>query len=172
MAAHSFGGYLSGHYSLKYPQYVKKLLLISPIGINLRDPNENDYERFVRKSHEVKAAGGSGPNFTAQLWVKAQWSNKSSPFTICRILGKQQTNVIIDEYMSKRQKTGNERLKTEMSDFLYQLLMRPGTSECGFMVIMTQGMQAHLPLGVPEKLGNPECPIPFSMIFGDEDWMR
>ena len=31
--SHSFSGYISGHYTLKYPQLVKKLILISPIGI-------------------------------------------------------------------------------------------------------------------------------------------
>lgn len=40
------------------------------------------------------------------------------------------------------------------------------------MVIMTQGMQAYLPLGTTEKLGNPECPLTYSIIYGDEDWMR
>lgn len=32
-------------------------------------------------------------------------------------------------------------------------------------------MQAHLPLGSVNKLANPECPIPYSLAFGDKDWM-
>jgi pimeloyl-ACP methyl ester carboxylesterase len=39
LAGHSFGGYISGNYAAKYPQHVKKLLLISPIGV--RCPEEN-----------------------------------------------------------------------------------------------------------------------------------
>lgn len=70
LAAHSFGGYLSGHYAFKYPTYVKKLLLISPIGIRVRDPNENDWLRFMQKSEQVKASGGNPPNFVTKLWVK------------------------------------------------------------------------------------------------------
>lgn len=62
MAAHSFGGYISGHYALRYPQHVEKLLLISPIGIRVKDPNENDWARFKQVSVEVKKAGGSPPN--------------------------------------------------------------------------------------------------------------
>eukprot|EP00352_Strombidinopsis_acuminata_P004258 CAMPEP_0176383714 /NCGR_PEP_ID=MMETSP0126-20121128/33732_1 /TAXON_ID=141414 ORGANISM="Strombidinopsis acuminatum, Strain SPMC142" /NCGR_SAMPLE_ID=MMETSP0126 /ASSEMBLY_ACC=CAM_ASM_000229 /LENGTH=71 /DNA_ID=CAMNT_0017748963 /DNA_START=331 /DNA_END=546 /DNA_ORIENTATION=- len=32
LAAHSYGGYLSSMYTLKYPQHIKKLFLISPVG--------------------------------------------------------------------------------------------------------------------------------------------
>ena len=33
IAGHSLGGYLVGNYVSKYPQYIKKMLLISPCGI-------------------------------------------------------------------------------------------------------------------------------------------
>ena len=33
LAGHSFGGFLAANYALKHPNHVKKLLLISPIGI-------------------------------------------------------------------------------------------------------------------------------------------
>jgi cardiolipin-specific phospholipase len=33
LAGHSFGGYTVGNYACEYPQHIKKLLLISPIGI-------------------------------------------------------------------------------------------------------------------------------------------
>jgi pimeloyl-ACP methyl ester carboxylesterase len=36
MAGHSYGAYISAHYALKYPDKIKKLILVSPIGI--RDP--------------------------------------------------------------------------------------------------------------------------------------
>jgi pimeloyl-ACP methyl ester carboxylesterase len=34
LAGHSFGGYIGGLYALKYPENVKKLLMLSPIGMN------------------------------------------------------------------------------------------------------------------------------------------
>lgn len=41
---HSFGGYLSCHYALRYPQHVKKLILLSPVGLTdidtLTEPRE------------------------------------------------------------------------------------------------------------------------------------
>ncbi len=33
LCGHSFGGYISGHYTRKYPQHIKKLLLLSPFGV-------------------------------------------------------------------------------------------------------------------------------------------
>ena len=34
LAGHSFGGYISGIYALKYHQHIRKLILISPIGFS------------------------------------------------------------------------------------------------------------------------------------------
>jgi cardiolipin-specific phospholipase len=33
LAGHSFGGYICGHYACKYPQHIKKLLMLSPAGV-------------------------------------------------------------------------------------------------------------------------------------------
>jgi len=35
LAGHSFGGYVVGHYACRYPQHIKKLLMLSPIGVNV-----------------------------------------------------------------------------------------------------------------------------------------
>jgi len=43
LAGHNFGGFIAGHWALKCHQEakIKKLLLISPIGIRPILPNEN-----------------------------------------------------------------------------------------------------------------------------------
>ena len=41
VGAHSFGGYTTGWYSVKYPQHIKKLILISPVGIRIPIEGEN-----------------------------------------------------------------------------------------------------------------------------------
>jgi pimeloyl-ACP methyl ester carboxylesterase len=33
LCGHSLGGYFMGNYALKYPTYIKKLILLSPIGM-------------------------------------------------------------------------------------------------------------------------------------------
>ena len=58
------------------------------------------------------------------------------------------------------------------ADYIYHLFMREGTSEYALLVMFTQGIQAHVPLGTPDKLASPEFPIPISYILGDVDWVR
>ena len=44
LAAHSFGGYILGNYSVKYPEHVKQLLLISQIGIKPVFPGDSELD--------------------------------------------------------------------------------------------------------------------------------
>lgn len=41
LSGHSFGGYLAGCWAVEYPENIKKLLLLSPIGCK-RLPREGD----------------------------------------------------------------------------------------------------------------------------------
>jgi hypothetical protein len=50
--------------------------------------------------------------------------------------------------------------------------MNKCTSETSFLVLFNQGLQAHLPLGVSTKLSDPKLNISFSIIMGENDWMR
>ena len=40
MTGHSYGAYLAGNYASKYPQYIRKLMLFSPIGIRVPPKGE------------------------------------------------------------------------------------------------------------------------------------
>ena len=40
LAGHSYGGYIAGHYALKYHQHIKKLLMISPLGVRVPPAGE------------------------------------------------------------------------------------------------------------------------------------
>ena len=50
--------------------------------------------------------------------------------------------------------------------------MKPSTSDFSLMILFNEGMQAQLPLGTEDKLGNKKFPIPVSFIMGQEDWVR
>lgn len=39
LAGHSFGGYICGHYAVRYPQNIKKLLMLSPAGVMKKPDN-------------------------------------------------------------------------------------------------------------------------------------
>ena len=59
-----------------------------------------------------------------------------------------------------------------MSDYMYHLLMRKSTSDYSLMILFNQGLVAALPLGTPDKLSDPNFPIPVSFVMGDNDWVR
>jgi pimeloyl-ACP methyl ester carboxylesterase len=42
LAGHSFGGYICGTYASVYPQHIKKLLMLSPLGVVVK-PSENAF---------------------------------------------------------------------------------------------------------------------------------
>ncbi len=50
LAGHSFGGYLAGNYLLKYHSHIKKLVLISPIGIRVPIKQIDGYKEFVLRA--------------------------------------------------------------------------------------------------------------------------
>lgn len=83
-----------------------------------------------------------------------------------------QTKKLIGGYMSRRVSTTDDDVSSVMANYIYHLLMNRGTSEYGLIVLFSRGMQAHLPLGAIDKLGNPECPVRFSVVMGESDWMR
>ena len=75
--------------------------------------------------------------------------------------------------MSMRQaNVENEELSEALQRYIYHLTMRPSTSDKALMICLSKGLQAYLPLGSKDKLCNPECPIKFSCVYGDNDWMR
>ena len=54
---------------------------------------------------------------------------------------------------------------------MYQIFMRPGTTEYSILVMFNPGLQAYHPLGVEDKLASPTFPISVSFVYGDEDWV-
>ena len=46
IAGHSFGGYIAGCYSILYPEYIERLILLSPIGVAEPPPNY-DYINYL-----------------------------------------------------------------------------------------------------------------------------
>ena len=50
--------------------------------------------------------------------------------------------------------------------------MRPGTTEHALMICFAPSILAHEPLGTKKRLLNPNFPVPISIVFGDDDWIK
>lgn len=49
LAGHSFGGYVAGLYASRHHQHVKKLLMLSPVGITTYPDDFDMYPEFVKR---------------------------------------------------------------------------------------------------------------------------
>lgn len=167
LAAHSFGGYIMGNYALKYTQHIKRVILISPIGVKPVFPGEPPLHPYKRFEGKVNAP----PRGSAFLG-RYLWNKRMSPLTPGRYAPRRLSLHILRKYVIKRQKCEADHMKEIVSRYLYQIFSRPGTTEFGLMICFNFSLQAHLPLGTPEKLLREDFPIPVSFIYGENDWTR
>lgn len=142
-------------------------MLISPIGVRPIFPDEpplDPYKRFEGKQNRP-------PRGSAWLgrWL---WNKKFSPLAPGRQVPKKLSLFSLKKYVVNRQKCDHDDMKETVTRYLYQIFMRPGTSEHGIMVCFNFSLQTTLALGTAEKLLNPEFPIPLSFVYGDKDWTR
>jgi pimeloyl-ACP methyl ester carboxylesterase len=79
LAGHSFGGYFSILYALRYPEVVQKLLLFSPVGIPEKNPDVN-IKNFIKKL--------SLPKRMFFNYILGYWKEEKSPFSILRGIGR------------------------------------------------------------------------------------
>ena len=98
LLGHSFGGYLTGNYSLKYHQHIKKLILCSPIGIKVQQAHEKATDPMDRFEDRKGT-----PNIVRHITYYA-WDNKISPFDVSRFFGKALTLKLLHGYVANKQK--------------------------------------------------------------------
>lgn len=85
MVGHSYGSYLSGTYASIYPQHIKKLILLSPLGLKFKPQNF--------KMENVRLQEGKAPPKCALQIQKMLWG-KFTPFSLYRGRGMSEKGVI------------------------------------------------------------------------------
>lgn len=83
LVGHSFGSYLVANYAAKYPQYVRKLVLLSPIGTKEIEDEVN--HELLKRMRDFK---GTKPSRIMQFYAKKSFRYKIMPFTHVRFFGK------------------------------------------------------------------------------------
>ena len=100
LVGHSFGGFVSGHYAVKYPQHIKKLLMLSPFGVPKRTFNDEEFDAYY-DAIQLPNGKRKPPKFLFGL-VKKAWKKKWSPFGILRKSGICIQNIAMKRFVSKR----------------------------------------------------------------------
>jgi len=56
-------------------------------------------------------------------------------------------------------------------EYYLQILSKEGTYEYSFNIMFEHDISPKISLSDLTKLGNEDFPVPFSIVFGDDDWM-
>jgi cardiolipin-specific phospholipase len=94
LAGHSLGGYLATVFALKYPQNIKKLLLLSPVGIPEKP--------VAFTPEEVAKRFNSWPRQQLVKVVLFLWNKNVTPFGALRKLGPLGSKALVRGFVNKR----------------------------------------------------------------------
>jgi len=156
LAGHSFGGYLAGNYAVEYPQNVKRLLLLSPIGFSFMPEGwgpeawdaEFDNQWSLRRS-----------------LFKFGFRHKYSPFDLTSIVPRGRLLNFISGF-ARRHPVNSSSVQI-LTDYMYQIFSRPGTSEYGLMVMFEVGIVPRVSLSEGDRMGDARFKVPLTFIYGD-----
>jgi len=163
LAGHSMGGYLSVAYAEKYPHHVEKLILLSPVGVPEKQPEDmnriNTLPFYVR--YMIKTA-------------RYLFDKGITPGAFLRSLPSSRSKALVDGYVLNRLPAITcEEERKHLSEYLYQNSMLPGSGECCLNEILTSGAFAKIPLlyRIPHLKQADGKEMEVHMIYGQNDWM-
>ena len=187
LIGHSFGGYLSCAYALKYNKaaletaengILDKLVLISPCGLQGCDKRQSD-ERIKNLENDVEDQKAKtllrNTSFIFKL-IAYSWDKNFSLFDIYRNAGIFKSKIMSSwttrrfEEMYKR----NPDLFRLMHNYMYRVFNARGSGEYAFTRLFTLGdrsIQAKLPLLNRCPKSFVDMKLPTFWIYGDVDWM-
>ncbi|KAJ2162220.1 hypothetical protein GGF46_000837 [Coemansia sp. RSA 552] len=186
LCGHSFGGYMSALYALKYPQHVEKLVLISPIGVPEQPP---DYDTRLRQGYgparnrrtdsndndtpEYQDAGEGAddvdrPSTTRAMMLRLVmnlWERNYAPQWVIRTAGPFGRR-LIDSYVN-RFAWLSEAQRQALANYTHQITTLPGSSESALGDILRPGAFARRPL--VDRLT--QIAMPTTFLYGANDWV-
>jgi cardiolipin-specific phospholipase len=163
LAGHSMGGYLSVAYAEKYPQHVERLILLSPVGVPEKKPED---DRIL----------DSLPFYARGIFktVRCMFEWGITPGAFLRSLPPSKSRSMVDSYISNRLPSIRcERERADLGEYLYQNSMLPGSGEYCLSNLLTSGAFARMPLvhRISDIESEDERGMEIHFIFGENDWM-
>lgn len=166
LLGHSLGGYLSTSYTIKYPAYVKHLLLVSPAGIP---------EPLVRQQEQLKSRG---TGMTVLNWM---WENNVTPQSIVRAMGsfgeKTAKNALRKRFLHVFEKKSPTDPKFDIESFIqyiYEISSVSGSGEYALNTLLAFGAHAREPMGprILRAVNQQRLNCPITFVYGfPYDWM-
>ncbi|KAI5959742.1 uncharacterized protein KGF55_004974 [Candida pseudojiufengensis] len=195
LMGHSFGGYLSCAYALKYNQQtnkgftsniIDKLVLISPVGVetskfSLLDNSKTEpkisIEQEMLADQEDIVEGKpieEAPKSRGRKVFDYMWEHNYSPFAIIRNSGPVKSKMISrwTTHRFAHVYYQNEKNFQNMHDYIYRVFNGKGSGEYAITRILSVGALAKLPLidRCPQKFV--DMNLPTLWLYGDKDWMN
>ncbi|PIA15663.1 alpha/beta-hydrolase [Coemansia reversa NRRL 1564] len=184
LCGHSFGGYMSALYALKYPERVEKLVLVSPIGVPAQP---TDFEERLRggygparqrlpvkgegatsENEEMAAAESMQPSRSRVLMFRlamSLWERNYAPQWLVRSTGPFSRR-LIDLYVGRFDWLSDTQRRA-LAAYTHQITVLPGSSEAALGDILRPGAFARRPL--VDRLGPISMPTVF--MYGANDWV-
>ena len=167
LAGHSFGGHQVGHYTLRYPQHVKKLLLLSAIGIKSYPEDKLSEDAIM---DDIRAEDPARANSWFFTIARSAWRNEYAAFRLVRCCGCCARGRV-QGFIRARLKPTEEQ-EDILTDYLMTIFQMPGTTEVALYKLFALALRARFGLDTQDRLLDPSFITPFSILFGDDDWVK
>ncbi|KAI5970357.1 hypothetical protein CANMA_000597 [Candida margitis] len=197
LMGHSFGGYLSCAYALKYNKKISnpitgyqsnlidKLVLISPVGVERNKYSFLNKEENPRISLEQEVLADQEdivegkplqepPKSRTRKLFDYMWEKNYSPFSIIRNAGPVKSK-LISRWTTHRFAHvyyQDQESFQNMHDYIYRIFNGKGSGEYAITRVLAVGALPKLPLidRCPKKFV--EMKLPTLWMYGDKDWMN
>ncbi|EJU06173.1 alpha/beta-hydrolase [Dacryopinax primogenitus] len=178
LVGHSLGGYLSVAYTLKYPQHVSRLVLLSPAGVPTSDfsldPSADPADGKTNShpkhptSETPKAPKDDRPQQRTMLRTvfRYLWESGISPFTILR-MSSFYGPLLVSKYSTRRFPHLSPDDIRDMHNYMYHISRARGSGEFCISHILAPGAYAYYP--IVNRIRDIRVPVAF--VYGDHDWM-
>lgn len=166
MVGHSLGGYLCAMHALRFPERLKTLTLVSPVGVpQLPTPKDT-----------IQASNLPLP----YRFIDAAWANNVTPQQLIRLLGPRGPRVVSSIMQRRFQNRWEPALLEAVSSYVHHISAQKGSGEYAMNSLLlpvitaegsksSAGVYARTPLS--DALGVVVQQVPTMAIFGDHDWM-
>jgi len=170
LLGHSFGGYFSALYAMRYPQHVEKLILASPVGLGQKKDGPLTVPALRKKLPWRRRVLVS---FIEMMWTR-HWTPQAAVRTLGPC-GRRLVRLFVRRRFQRSQHAGTRELHDEtIAEYMNQLFAQPGCAENCLGALLDFGGWAKAPLGPRllkrfEELGSAAPPVTF--LYGEHDWM-